>query len=79
MLLTDADPYLSSSDLRRLTGRCHHAKQIAWLKKYGWPHEVSSDERILVLREYYLARFNGRTENKPTVFSTRNHNFAAIG
>lgn len=72
--------FLSTVELKELTGFCQKAKQAAWLRAGKWPFEVSGDGRILVLRAYYLDRLNGRQEaaNQPTLFATRSHNFAAL-
>lgn len=77
---TPADAYLTSAELRALTGFCHRAKQQGWLKLWKWPFELSGDGRILVLRAYYLDRMYGRQEaaQPVTTFATRRHNFAAL-
>jgi hypothetical protein len=70
-------PYLTPAELRGLTGCGWRARQAAWLKANDWPHEINQKGHILVLREYYLARFSGLDARRPTVHAHQSHNFAA--
>ena len=44
--------YLSSSELRELTGRARPAQQIEWLRSNGWIFALTADARPRVLRGY---------------------------
>lgn len=70
--------FLTPEELRELTGRSHRAKQAEWLTSRGWPFEVRSDCRILVLRDYMTARMSGIDAQQPTVHAHKSHNFGAL-
>jgi hypothetical protein len=37
--------FLTAADLAELTGRKHRARQLDWLVRHNWPHEVSDTGR----------------------------------
>lgn len=51
--------FLTTPELRELTGYAHRAKQAEWLKANQWPFEISATGRVLVLRDYMLSRMSG--------------------
>lgn len=70
--------FLTTDELRQLTGCAWRNRQVVWLKANNWPHEVSATGRILVLREYFVARMSGIDSQRPTVHAHASHNFAAV-
>lgn len=73
-----SDTYLSTAELRELTGCAHRRRQQAWLTAQGWPHAVAETGHIRVLREYWHARMTGAQSTAPTAHAGRRHNFSAI-
>lgn len=72
------DNYLTPADLRALTGRTHHAKQIAWLVAHGWVHAIDALGRPRVFRKYHDEKMGlgekkkqGTTEPEYGVFRGR--------
>lgn len=72
------DTYLSSSELRELTGCAHRARQQKWLDRNRWPYAVAETGHIRVLRQYWLDRMTGAKSTAPTVHAGTKHNFSAI-
>lgn len=73
-----SDTYLSTEELRELTGCAHRARQRAWLDANRWPYAITATGHIRVLREYWRARLTGVQPIGPSVHAERAHNFAAI-
>lgn len=55
----DTPLFLTSSELFALTGRQQAARQIAWLRRYGWRFAVSANGRPRVARAYFDKRLAG--------------------
>ena len=44
--------FLTSEDLKELTGYEHNQRQIGWLKAHGWRYEQSRTGRPVVLEKH---------------------------
>lgn len=71
--------FLTTAELRELTGYAHRAKQAGWLTARAWPFETSATGRVLVLRDYMVSRMSGVESARPTVHAHAAHRFDAIG
>lgn len=52
-LLLTAPIFLTSAELRELTGYAYNSRQIAWLLRNGWKFEVNAQKRPKVARSYF--------------------------
>lgn len=68
--------FLTTYELAELTGRKHRARQIDWLKRRGWAHEVADTGRVLVLKSYFEAKMSGQATVAIPVRPT--HNWKAV-
>jgi len=73
-----SDAFLDAAELKALTGYTARGKQAAWLASRHWPHEISATGRVLVLRDYMVARMSGIDRPRATVHATRAHKFEGI-
>jgi hypothetical protein len=76
--MSTSGDYLTTIELKELTGKVHLSKQSAWLNRHDWPYAVDSNGRILVLREYWKSRMMGTTRPHATMHATRSHNFNVV-
>lgn len=66
--------FLTSEDLKALTGVSRKAFQVKWLQDNGWNHELDYYGSPVVLREYAERRLGLTKTNS----RKREPNFAAI-
>lgn len=51
--------FLSSDELRELTGYVMAAKQAAWLRDHRWRHHVNARGEVCVAKAYFERRMVG--------------------
>jgi len=66
--------FLTTDELRELTGRARPTAQVAWLRRYRWRLALDADGRPKVARAYYEHRM---VSEEPPQAATR-PDFAAI-
>lgn len=66
--------FLTPDELRDLTGRRQAARQIEWLRRYGWRFAVSAAGAPRVARAYFDKRMAGTETAEPS----NQPDFAAI-
>lgn len=69
--------FLDVDELHELTGYVTSCRQIEWLRRRGWRHEVNSAGRPKVARAYFERRMVGEVQAAEPGPAAR-HNFGAL-
>ena len=73
--------FLSTDELRELTGYSYRSHQISWLRKHNWKFELTGQHRPKVARAYFEMRMLGHVLDSINVAANEvaRPNFNALG